>query len=147
MAAGFSLEPDKIPEFRRRLNELATLTDEELKEKVTIDAEIPFSYITKDRIREFDILAPFGNGNRKPLFARRNVKVIDPKLIGEKKNVFKCGLRDDTGVVFQGIAFTRADEIMERAQKRGKLTIAYYPDINEFRGTSSIQIVIKHVLF
>ena len=146
MAAGFSIDPAMIPEFRRRLNESAELTDEELKEKVTIDAEIPFSYITKDRIREFDVLAPFGKGNRKPLFARRNVKVEDPKLIGEKKNVFKCNLRDETGVFFQGIAFTGAEEIMERALKRGKLTIAYYPDINEFRGMSSIQLVIKHVM-
>ena len=71
LAAGLSLEKENIAEFRRRLNENCTLTEEEMKEKVTIDMEMPFLCVTEELVKELELLEPFGKGNTKPIFAAR----------------------------------------------------------------------------
>ena len=68
LAAGLSLEKENIAEFRRRLNENCTLTEEEMKEKVTIDMEMPFLCVTEELVKELELLEPFGKGNTKPIF-------------------------------------------------------------------------------
>lgn len=70
LAAGLSLEKENIAEFRRRLNENCTLTEEEMKEKVTIDMEMPFLCVTEELVKELELLEPFGKGNTKPIFGR-----------------------------------------------------------------------------
>lgn len=53
---------ENIAEFRRRLNENCTLTEEEMKEKVTIDMEMPFLCVTEELVKELELLEPFGKG-------------------------------------------------------------------------------------
>ena len=65
MAAGFSLKEADIDAFRRKLNEVCTLTEEELRPKVVIDVPMPISYITERLVNQLGCLEPFGKGKRK----------------------------------------------------------------------------------
>ena len=71
MAAGFSMQEDRLEEFREKLNANATLTEDDFAEKVHIDVALPISYLSESLINEFELLEPFGNENTKPLFAQK----------------------------------------------------------------------------
>ena len=85
MAAGLSLPGDKVEEFRRRINEACTLTEEDFVEKVMIDVPMPIDYITEDLIGQLSLLEPFGKGNTKPLFAERDLKIQTCSILGKNK--------------------------------------------------------------
>ena len=143
MAAGVSI--DKVEKFKRRLNDQCTLSEEELTEKVVIDMELPFAAITEHFIEELEYLEPFGKGNTKPVFAARGVAMQHVKIIGKNKNVAKATAIDAAGNRMEAICFHDAQEFAERCERNnGKMSITFYPGINEFRGERQIQIVITH---
>ncbi|MBQ9765495.1 MAG: single-stranded-DNA-specific exonuclease RecJ [Lachnospiraceae bacterium] len=143
MAAGLSLKKEKLDELREKLNNNSTLTDEDLVEKIWIDIALPFAYATEELIYELKKLEPFGKGNTKPVFATRNVTVIDYRLIGSNRNVLKMMLKDEAGTVMPGICFADAAKLEEKIRSEGNvMSILYYPDINEYNGNKSVQIVV-----
>ena len=145
MAAGLSLDKENVEKFKRRLNDQCTLSEEELTEKVVIDMELPFAAITEHFIEELEYMEPFGKGNTKPVFAARSVVMQHVKIIGKNKNVAKATAIDAAGNRMEAICFHDAQEFAERCEKNnGKMSITFYPGINEFRGERQIQIVITH---
>ena len=145
MAAGLSIDKENVEKFKRRLNDQCTLSEEELTEKVVIDMELPFTAITEHFIEELEYLEPFGKGNTKPVFAARGVFMQHVKIIGKNKNVAKATAIDAAGNRMEAICFHDAQEFAERCERNnGKMSITFYPGINEFRGERQIQIVITH---
>ena len=145
MAAGLSLDKENVEKFKRRLNDQCTLSEEELTEKVVIDMELPFAAITEHFIEELEYMEPFGKGNTKPVFAARGVFMQHVKIIGKNKNVAKATAIDAAGNRMEAICFHDAQEFAERCERNnGKMSITFYPGINEFRGERQIQIVITH---
>ena len=145
MAAGLSLDKENVEKFKRRLNDQCTLSEEELTEKVVIDMELPFAAITEHFIEELEYMEPFGKGNTKPVFAARGVVMQHVKINGKNKNVAKATAIDAAGNRMEAICFHDAQEFAERCEKNnGKMSITFYPGINEFRGERQIQIVITH---
>ncbi len=145
MAAGLSLDKENVEKFKRRLNDQCTLSEEELTEKVVIDMELPFAAITEHFIEELEYMEPFGKGNTKPVFAARGVVMQYVKIIGKNKNVAKATAIDAAGNRMEAICFHDAQEFAERCERNnGKMSITFYPGINEFRGERQIQIVITH---
>lgn len=145
MAAGLSLDKENVEKFKRRLNDQCTLSEEELTEKVVIDMELPFAAITEQFIEELEYMEPFGKGNTKPVFAARGVVMQHVKIIGKNKNVVKATAIDAAGNRMEAICFHDAQEFAERCERNnGKMSITFYPGINEFRGERQIQIVITH---
>ena len=145
MAAGLSLDKENVEKFKRRLNDQCTLSEEELTEKVVIDMELPFTAITEQFIEELEYLEPFGKGNTKPVFAARGVFMQHVKIIGKNKNVAKATAIDAAGNRMEAICFHDAQEFAERCERNNvKMSITFYPGINEFRGERQIQIVITH---
>ena len=143
MAAGLSLDKENVEKFKRRLNDQCTLSEEELTEKVVIDMELPFAAITEHFIEELEYMEPFGKGNTKPVFAARGVAMQHVKIIGKNKNVAKATAIDAAGNRMEAICFHDAQEFAERCERNnGKMSITFYPGINEFRGERQIQIVI-----
>lgn len=53
--------------------------------KVYIDMQVPFPYLTEDLIEQFQVMEPFGKGNKRPLFAEKDLKVIQPKIVGKTR--------------------------------------------------------------
>lgn len=145
MAAGLSLDKENVEKFKRRLNDQCTLSEEELTEKVVIDMELPFTAITEQFIEELEYMEPFGKGNTKPVFAARGVFVQHVKIIGKNKNVAKATAIDAAGNRMEAICFHDAQEFAKQCERNnGKMSITFYPGINEFRGERQIQIVITH---
>ena len=144
MAAGLSLEEDKIEPFRRRLNQLSGLGSEDFAEKVLIDVPMPVNYIRKDLIQEMKLLEPFGKGNEKPLFAQKGLRVMDVRVFGKNRNVVKVKLADEMGYGMDGIYFGDGDQFLEDIRGKETLSIVYYPEINSYQGRETLQIVIRH---
>nr|MBQ8253228.1 single-stranded-DNA-specific exonuclease RecJ [Lachnospiraceae bacterium] len=148
MAAGLSLQRDNLEAFRLRINGQSELTEEDFVQKIRIDIPLPLPYASMQFAEELTMLEPFGNGNHKPLFAQKNLKVHNCTLRGKNKNVAGFVLEDETGYRVNGIYFGEAELFVSQAAENGnRINITYYPDINEFRGNRSLQIVATHYSF
>ena len=142
LAAGLSLEEEKVEVFRKRINELADLTEEDLQMKVSIDMRLPFPYINEELIRELKILEPFGKGNGKPLFAESKLRVIQPRIFGKNRNVLKCRLEDQQGNQMEAVYFGEVEDCLQQMEKKQIMSFTYYPSINEYMGRRTIQLTI-----
>lgn len=142
LAAGLSLEEEKVEVFRKRINELADLTEEDLQMKVSIDMRLPFPYINEELIHELKILEPFGKGNGKPLFAESKLRVIKPRIFGKNRNVLKCRLEDQQGNQMEAVYFGEVEDCLRQMEKKQIMSFTYYPSINEYMGRRTIQLTI-----
>lgn len=160
MAAGFSLPRSRIDEMRRRLNENCTMTEEDMAEKIMVDVPMPINYIRESLVEELAVLEPFGNGNEKPLFAERHLKLLSARILGKNANVLKLQVANATGCTMEALYFGIPDNILSYlTDKYGKnevqkllwgkvnqieMDLTYYPSINEYQGRRTLQIVIKN---
>ena len=142
LAAGLSLDEENVEVFRKRINELADLTEEDLQMKVSIDMRLPFPYINEELIYELKILEPFGKGNGKPLFAESKLRVIQPRIFGKNRNVLKCRLEDQQGNQMEAVYFGEVEDCLQQMEKKQIMSFTYYPSINEYMGRRTIQLTI-----
>lgn len=160
LAAGLSLPEENVDKLRAALNENCTLTAEDFEEKILIDVPMPMEYANIAFIEELDKLEPFGNGNAKPLFAQKQVSFVKGRILGQNRNVGKYTVADENGKVYDMIYFgdiealndymrqkfgeTSVDRLYYGSCRDIQMSVAYYPDINEFRGSVSVQMVMKY---
>lgn len=163
MAAGLSMEGEEVVEvFRRNLNDNCRLKEEDFEEVVHIDVPMPLSYATMEFVRELSLLAPFGTGNPKPLFARKGISLISGRKLGKNRNVGKYRIADEEGRSYEMIYFGDLEEfdlflsqrfgrdtasaIYEGGIRSGRavISMAYYPDINSFGGRETLQFVMQY---
>ncbi|MCQ2969766.1 MAG: single-stranded-DNA-specific exonuclease RecJ [Clostridium sp.] len=159
MAAGMSIPIENIDEFRNRLNEVTTLTEEDVIPKVSIDMPLNLSEINYSLIDEIDMLEPYGKGNSKPSFAVKNLSVRGVRILGKNKNVLKLNLTDGN-MFIEGIYFGDIDAFEDEIKKNYdeveymrlldgnsravKMDFVYYPEINEYMGNKKVQLVISN---
>ena len=160
LAAGLSLPKENVGKFREMLNKNCTLTEEEMKEKVTIDMEMPFGCVTEGLVKELELLEPFGKGNTKPVFAARDVTLLGARILGKDRTVLKLQVQDVNGCRIEAMLFHHADDFLGKLEEqygkteveallkgRGRqirISMTYYPDINEYMGKKTPQIVVTH---
>lgn len=144
LAAGLSLEEKNVDLFRRTINDLAELTEDDLQMKVSIDMQLPFPYITEELIGELELLEPFGKGNAKPLFAERNLRVISPRIFGRNRNVLKCRLEDTKGNQMEAVYFGDVEECLKAMERKPVMSFTYYPSVNEYMGRRTLQLTIMN---
>lgn len=158
LAAGLSLPEENVEKFRKEINQVCELDDETLTEKIVIDVPMPLSYITENIIHQLDVLEPFGKGNEKPIFADKNISIINAYKIGKQKNMLKLTLQNPQGAVIEGMLFRGCEDFeLFLAEKFGEdqlekiyrgesnhvqIAVTYYPSINEFRGNKKLQVII-----
>lgn len=147
MAAGLSLEEKDIDEFRRRLNADAELTEEDFVPKIWIDVPMPFEYVNEKIVQELKDLEPFGQGNEKPLFAQKSLVIRNVRVFGKNRNVVKMNLVTETGQPVDGLLFADGDRFLEEQAGRNMIDMIYYPDVNEYNGTRTLQAVIRNYKF
>lgn len=144
MAAGLSMPIENIALFRRQINENATLTEDDMQEKVLIDIPLPVSYVTEQLISEIELLEPFGVGNPKPLFAEKDLIIQSLRIVGKNRNVVKLSLLGAGGVTVDAVWFGDGDSFLK---KQGEsISIAYFPTLNVYMGKSAIQLNVQHYL-
>ena len=159
MAAGLSMAEEKVEELRRCLNERTELSKELLEGKLSIDLQVPFVYVSEERIDEIKLLEPFGPGNPSPLFAVRNVTAYGAQKIGREKSFMKFFLQDEDGIRIEALCFREYeqiqqeliekygadefDKLLQRKPNKVRLSVAYDMDINEYMGMRVPQIIIR----
>lgn len=144
MAAGLSLPEENVSLLRKRLNEQCTLKEEDLIPKVMIDVPMPISYISTKLVEQLSLLEPFGKGNTKPLFAQKNVRALNSRVIGKNHNVTKLQLMDEQGYVMEAVYFGNVPEFMDFLSARDKISVTYYPEINRYQGRETLQVIIQN---
>ncbi|EES90579.1 single-stranded-DNA-specific exonuclease RecJ [Clostridium botulinum D str. 1873] len=156
MAAGLSIKEENINELRQRLNENCKLTDNDIIPKIKIDKRIPLNIVNDELISEIEVLEPFGKGNSSPLFAEKNVKVSQVRVLGKNQNTLKltCIINDKEKI--EAISFNKVNEFKEMIKSKIafekilvncsdlKLDLIFYPIINEFNGNKTVQLRIKY---
>ena len=147
MAAGLSIEESDIDEFRRRLNENAKLTEDDFVPQIWIDVPMPFEYVNEKIVDELKGLEPFGQGNEKPLFAQKSLTIRNVRVLGKNRNVVKMNLVTNTGHPFDGLLFADGDRFLEEQTGQNTIDMIYYPDVNEYNGTRTLQAIIKNYKF
>ena len=147
MAAGLSIEESDIDEFRRRLNENAKLTEDDFVPQIWIDVPMPFEYVNEKIVDELKGLEPYGHGNEKPLFAQKSLTIRNVRVLGKNRNVVKMNLVTNTGHPFDGLLFADGDRFLEEQAGQNTIDMIYYPDVNEYNGTRTLQAIIKNYKF
>ncbi len=149
MAAGLSLAEGKVDELRKRLNENARkkLTEDSFVEKIWIDVAMPFEYVTEALIQELSLLEPFGQGNERPQFAQKHLRIHCARVAGKNRNVVMLTLVTDSGCAMEARWFGDGDAFMEEKGKSQFMDVVYYPEINAYNGNRSIQIIVRQYRF
>lgn len=160
MAAGLTMEKKNLEILRDGLNARCTLTQTQLMPLVMIDAAMPLGYISEEVIADLEKLEPFGRANEKPLFAQQHLSVLRLSRIGKNRNVVKMSVMGLEGIIMDALYFGDTDAFFDfleeeygrdnvAAALRGMrntidIGVTYYPQINEFQGKRSLQIVIQN---
>lgn len=148
MAAGLSMAGEEdVERLRRQLNERARLEEEDFIPKIWIDAPMPMDYVTEGLIRELELLEPFGNGNEKPQFAQKDLRIRSARVLGRNRNAVKLALVTPAGTPEEAMVFTEGDAFVEEMGQSRVMDAVYYPTINEYNGSRTIQAVIKEWKF
>lgn len=161
MAAGLSLQEDKVDELRIALNNKCELTDEDLTRKIMIDSSLPLEYLNLHLIEELNVLEPFGKGNAKPVFGVRDAKITKAMLLGKDKNVLKLKLLTNNNITIDAMIFNdlenfeskiiekygneELDNLYNKSNNNISMDFTFYPSINEWNGNKSIQIVVNGI--
>ena len=161
MAAGLSLQEDKVDELRIALNNKCELTDEDLTRKIMIDSSLPLEYLNLHLIEELNVLEPFGKGNAKPVFGVRDAKITRAMLLGKDKNVLKLKLLTNNNITIDAMIFNdlenfeskiiekygneELDNLYNKSNNNISMDFTFYPSINEWNGNKSIQIVVNGI--
>ena len=148
MAAGFTLDTDKIGEFKNFLIRKFKSININLESKKNIfyDTEISPSAINIDFYEKINVLSPFGSGNPEPKFVIKNVRPINSKIVGEKhiKSVFE-GSDSST---FKTITFNCVDnELGSYLLKKNikNFNILGKLSLNEWRGQKNVEFIIDDI--
>ncbi len=158
MAAGLTLNEGCLDTFRERINTLCPPEARHLEETAMIDVPMPVSYASVHLVKEFDLLAPFGKGNPKPLFADRNLAVRRLRRVGKEQNVLQMTLGSQDGYSVPGVFFgdieafeafvtgrfgarALADAYAARPNPI-RMSVLYSPKVNVYMGREELQIEV-----
>ena len=160
MAAGLSLPEENVDKFRKKINACAELTEDDLIPKIKIDIPMPAAYADAGLIREFAVLEPFGKANIKPQFADKNLSITKAFVVGKNQNVLRLNLVTAAGEAVTAVYFGDIEAFKAYyAEKYGsaevekafhgqinklRIMIVYYPEINEYNGVESVQVIIRN---
>ena len=138
MAAGFSLEPEQIPAFRRALSRTVARMAAETPPApdVTVDAYLPLAELSLDLVAELERLAPFGYGNPSFTLAARNLRLAGDAKIGRHEEHRRVTVRDEAGQTYETFWWHSADWSLPK----GPFDLAYAVRASDYLGQPAVQI-------
>ena len=140
-AAGIAIRPERIAEFRRRLNEHAAscLTPADLEPQVQIDLEVAPDAVTFGLARELDALEPFGAGNPRPVFATRNLRCLSEPVVIKDKHL-KLRLAGPQNRPIEAIWWNCIETPGQTPQLNGSIELAYTIETSPWNGDFRLQL-------
>lgn len=147
-AAGFSLKKEKIPEFKKRLEEIADfeLKDKELLPKIIIETKIKAEEITWLMDEQIKLLEPLGEANQEPLFLMEDLEIKNFQGVGNNEKhlrleLFSPSSREAVNFSFKAIAFDQGKEI-EKIKIGNKLDVVFSLAVDEWNNRKQLQLKI-----
>lgn len=140
MAAGVSIDPEQLPAFRERLNEIARreLSADDLIAPLRLDAEVGLDDVSLEALDALNRLAPFGQGNSSVQIVVRNLNLKGrPRTIGKEGNHLLLSVQSP-GASADAVWWNGADQPLPG----GRFDLACVPEINEFRGRRSVRLKV-----
>jgi single-stranded-DNA-specific exonuclease len=154
MAAGFTVETVNLDILKERLEELAEkqLDEVALTRTLKIDMEIPLDAVTIALYEQIQQLQPFGFGNPEPVFATREVKIVDCRVVGAGGKHLKLRMasmnnetiQQYTNVPIDAIAFNLGN-LYGELQNTPIVDLAYTIDLNTWNGSQKLQLKVKDI--
>jgi len=141
-AAGLTIAPEKIDEFREAFcHQIRVQTAQEgLISELDIDAEAQLSQLTIRTLNELEKLAPFGQGNPRPVMCASNVQLArQPKTMGKEDRHLDLQLVQQD-VRLRAVGFGKGEWVQELADEGKKFDFAFNPVINEFNGRRKVEL-------
>ncbi|MTI47785.1 MAG: single-stranded-DNA-specific exonuclease RecJ [Firmicutes bacterium] len=145
-AAGLSIDKNKIPLLRKGINEIANelLVNEDLVPEVVVDSEVNSDDISKETIKELEILKPFGIDNWSPQFLIKDVVVKNSRAIGKEGKHLKLVVKKDNNE-FDCIGFSQG-YLEDSILPGDKIDLVASLEINKFMDNEKIQFNIKQLI-
>jgi single-stranded-DNA-specific exonuclease len=141
-AGGLRIEELRIDAFREDFCQFAAgvIRDEDRVAELWIDSETPLSSLTMHTVEQIEQLAPFGQGNHRPLLSATGVTLAEPpKRIGGGGRHLSLRLAQH-GVKLRGVAFGGGEWAVELGAADGPLSLAFRPVINSFQGRRTVEL-------
>ncbi|UCG59261.1 MAG: single-stranded-DNA-specific exonuclease RecJ [Phycisphaerales bacterium] len=148
MAAGITIEPEKIDQFTEDFEAYANqnLGAEDVVDRLCIDALAPLSEFSREFVRELQMLGPFGQGNPRPVFATRGVRLVAaPRRVGPRGEHLQLAITDRTNSV-RCVGFGMG-KFEKKLLEHDFFDAAYRAEINTYNGNSSVQLVLADIQF
>jgi single-stranded-DNA-specific exonuclease len=110
------------------------------------DLTVGPSDIDLNLAEQLNLLAPFGNGNPKPVFMIEGVYIIDKRFLGDEGQHLKFAVRDEEGNVLSCILFNRAQRFKDKLELNRKYNIIGSVEINEWHGKKRLQSIVENII-
>ena len=146
LAAGITMESNKIPEFKLRINEISQnfIKEDDLSPELKIDTQISLSDINFGLIKDISVLEPFGIGNPQPVFCSYKNIISDWRLVGGKREHLKIKIKGENRTL-EGIGF-KLSKIGKQIFSENKVVdLAFNIELNKWNGTENLQLNIKDI--
>ena len=144
MAIGITIKKEKFETFKKEFEEIAKEAKiEEIVPIINIDAKIDFSNINKEMVESLKELEPFGEGNKMPVFAFKNLKIDSIRALSEGKHL-KLTLKEGNTVV-NAIGFNMG-ELVEDYRIGDRIDVVGVLEVNTFNGVDTLQINMKDIM-
>ncbi len=141
-AAGFAIKEENIKAFQERFIQAAeeTLKEQDIAQKLFLDAKVNFGDLTYDFLESISLLEPFGNENPPPILYCDVKQIWPPRVVG--KDHLKLYV-EQNGRMLEGIGFGMAEKRTRLYKKYLTMHLAFTPQVNSFLNKSSIQLQIR----
>ena len=144
MAVGITVKKENFEEFKKEFEKIAEQEHiDEIIPIVNIDAKIDFSDINKNMVESIKQLEPFGEGNKMPIFAFKNLRIDSIRALSEGKHL-KLTLKDNNTII-NAIGFN-IGHLANEYRIGDKVDVAGVLEINTFNGVDNLQINIKDIM-
>ena len=144
MAVGISIKRENLEKFKEEFEKIATENHiDEIIPIINIDAKINLGDINKEMVESLKQLEPFGEGNKMPIFAFKDLKIDSIRALSEGKHL-KLTLKESNYQI-NAIGFNLG-YLAEEYRIGDKVDVAGVLEINTFGGTYNLQINIKDIM-
>lgn len=144
MAIGITIKKDNFDKFANELEQIAKDSKiDEIVPIINVDAKINLNQVSRETVESLKQLEPFGEGNKTPIFALKNLKVDSIRSLSEGKHI-KMTLKDGNSVV-NAIGFNLG-YLADEYRIGDKIDVVGTLEINSFNGVDSLQINLKDVM-
>ena len=148
MAAGLTIAPEQIDAFAADFETYAVenLREEDVVARLHIDALASLRQFTREMVQQLELLGPFGQGNPKPIFATKGVRLATaPRRVGAKGDHLQFAITDNSATI-RCVGF-RMGHLEKKLLDNEYFNIAYEPQINHYNGNSSVEFITADIQF